>query len=200
MPKQTFLNLPIDKQETLINSAMREFSRAPLHEATIANIVKHAGISRGSFYQYFEDKEDIFFFILEKHTEKNHEKFISLLKENDGDLIDALIKMYKLMLNAFHTPDYRIYIKNVFLNMNHKIANTIINNEDLDNLINHRAEIIRFVNKDKLHITDEQELLHFLSVTDAITLLNLIQDFALELSFEESLQNYTAQINLLIKN
>ncbi len=58
MPKQTFLSLPEDKQNTLIQSAKKEFSRVPLHEASIANIIKDAGIPRGSFYQYFEDKEN----------------------------------------------------------------------------------------------------------------------------------------------
>jgi AcrR family transcriptional regulator len=57
MPKPTFFNLSTDKKENLIQAARREFSRAPLHEALISNIVKSAEISRGSFYQYFDDKE-----------------------------------------------------------------------------------------------------------------------------------------------
>ena len=70
MPKQTFINLPNDKKETLINAAMKEFSRAPLFEASISNIVKEAGIPRGSFYQYFEDKEDLYYFLLDEYSQR----------------------------------------------------------------------------------------------------------------------------------
>ena len=62
VPKPTFLNLSKEKQELLITAAKKEFSRVPLNGASISNIIKDAGIPRGSFYQYFEDKEDIFFF------------------------------------------------------------------------------------------------------------------------------------------
>lgn len=197
MPKQTFFNLPIDKQDKLINSATEEFSRAPLHEASISNIVKHAGIARGSFYQYFEDKDDIFFFILDKYAKQNDEMFISLLKENDGDLFDSLIEMYQEMLQAFQNPDSLVFIKNVFLNMNHKMIKALTQSRDLDKFKYRRSEAIHFINIKKLNIAHEQELFHILKITDAVTLQNFIQHFALELSFEESLQNYTSEINLL---
>ncbi|MEH7746974.1 TetR/AcrR family transcriptional regulator, partial [Neobacillus drentensis] len=39
MPKQTFFNLTNEKQRSLINAAKKEFSRVPLHEASISNII-----------------------------------------------------------------------------------------------------------------------------------------------------------------
>ncbi|BAQ09982.1 transcriptional regulator [Bacillus sp. OxB-1] len=199
MPKQTFFNLPIDKQEMLIDAAMIEFSRAPLHEATISNIVKHAGIARGSFYQYFEDKEDLFFYLLEKYTEQNEAKYISLLQENDGDLFEATIQIYQFMLQAFQNQEHRVFIENAFLNMNHKIVKSMTNNEDLEKFINRRPEMIRYIDQNKLNITEERELYHVLKIIDSVTLQNLIQNFALELTFEESLQNYVTEIDLLKK-
>ncbi|MCU5751761.1 TetR/AcrR family transcriptional regulator, partial [Bacillus cereus] len=71
MPKQTFFNLEREKKELLIQAAMKEFSRVPLFEASISNIIKDAGIPRGSFYQYFEDKEDVFFFLLNDHSKRD---------------------------------------------------------------------------------------------------------------------------------
>ncbi|MCQ6349569.1 TetR/AcrR family transcriptional regulator, partial [Bacillus cereus] len=95
MPKQTFFNLEREKKELLIQAAMKEFSRVPLFEASISNIIKDAGIPRGSFYQYFEDKEDVFFFLLNDHSKRDNEKFISILKENEGDLFDSYIELYQ---------------------------------------------------------------------------------------------------------
>ncbi len=65
MPTQTFLNLPKDKQERILNAAIEEFSQRNVQEANIANIVSAAGISRGSIYQYFENKEDMYVYIFD---------------------------------------------------------------------------------------------------------------------------------------
>ncbi len=199
MPKQTFFNLPQDKQETLIDSAVKEFSRVPLNEASISNIVKQAGIARGSFYQYFEDKDDLFFFILEKYAKQNEERFISLLQENDGDLFDSFKGMFRGMLTDFQNQDYGMFIKNAFLNMNHKVENTIAKNVNMDDAKCRRIEHLDLINRDKLNIEDEQELFHVVRIILAITFQNLIQNFALELSFEESLQNYTIEIDMIKK-
>ena len=66
MPKQTFYNLSTEKQKKIIKSARKEFSGVPLAEASIQKIVQDADIARGSFYQYFEDKEDLFEYIVEE--------------------------------------------------------------------------------------------------------------------------------------
>ena len=51
MPKQTFLNLPKDKKQKILEAAKNEFSRVSVTEASINNIVTEANIARGSFYQ-----------------------------------------------------------------------------------------------------------------------------------------------------
>lgn len=60
MPKDTFNNLPIEKQNILFNACVKEFSTVPYSQASINQIIKHANISRGSFYQYFNDKWDAY--------------------------------------------------------------------------------------------------------------------------------------------
>ena len=44
MPKQTFFHLPEEKKKRLLEAARVEFSRVPLKDASIANIVKIAEI------------------------------------------------------------------------------------------------------------------------------------------------------------
>ncbi len=68
MPSSTFLNLPAEKQEKLLEAATREFSHRPFNEASINQIIKEAGIPRGSFYMYFQDKEDLFRYLLKGYV------------------------------------------------------------------------------------------------------------------------------------
>src|SRR5699024_12234945 len=101
MTKQYMYKLSEEKQETLIQDSKNELSRVPLNEASIANIVKNAHIPRGSFYQYFDDKEDAFFYLLELETKANREKFIFLLKQTEGDVAETFIALFKHMLIKF---------------------------------------------------------------------------------------------------
>lgn len=64
MPKQTFLNLPQEKRDNIINAAVDEFSEYGLENASTNRIVENSRISKGSFYQYFEDKQDVFMYLL----------------------------------------------------------------------------------------------------------------------------------------
>lgn len=64
MPKETFLNLDSEKQNIVFNACVKEFSLAPFSQTSINQIIKNANISRGSFYQYFQDKEDCYMYVL----------------------------------------------------------------------------------------------------------------------------------------
>jgi AcrR family transcriptional regulator len=60
MPKQTFHNLPEEKKSVIINAAVEEFAGHGYKGASINRIVANSEISKGSFYQYFHDKLDVF--------------------------------------------------------------------------------------------------------------------------------------------
>lgn len=64
MPTTTFFNLPPPKREKLLRAAVAEFARRPCGEVSINRIIQAAEIPRGSFYQYFADKTDLFRHVL----------------------------------------------------------------------------------------------------------------------------------------
>ncbi|PFR36572.1 TetR/AcrR family transcriptional regulator [Bacillus cereus] len=199
MPKQTFFNLASEKKEALIQAAMKEFSRVPLFEASISNIIKDAGIPRGSFYQYFEGKEDVFFFLLDEYSKRDNEKFISILKEKDGDLFDAYIELYQYMLTKFQNLENRNFFRNAFLNMNYKVENTLTRNVNEENYKSRLSEIMGLINTEKLNIIEEGEIFHIMKIIMMVTFQNLIQSFAKEIPFDESVKNYALELSLLKK-
>lgn len=199
MPNQTFFHLSKDKQDTLIQAAKKEFSRVPLHEASIANIIKDAGIPRGSFYQYFEDKEDLFFYLLNNLAQINNERTISLLKEKKGDLFETSIVSYQHMIMGFRNPGNKNLFKNAFLNMNYKLEKTIANDIYEESQRSQYLETIKLINTQNLNIKDEPELHQVIKIIWAVTFQNLIQLFVKDLTDEEALNNYVKQIELLKK-
>lgn len=64
MPTQTFFNLEKDKQQRVYNALLTEFTEYPLEKVSIKRIVLDAKIPRGSFYQYFTDKDDALRYII----------------------------------------------------------------------------------------------------------------------------------------
>lgn len=69
MPKPTFFNLPELKRNRIIEAAIIEFSNNSYDLASINRVVEQSEISKGSFYQYFEDKEDLYVYLLESSIE-----------------------------------------------------------------------------------------------------------------------------------
>lgn len=66
MPKPTFFNLPDEKRQSILEIAIEEFAENDYQSASISRMVARLGIAKGSFYQYFEDKDDLYFHVLEK--------------------------------------------------------------------------------------------------------------------------------------
>jgi AcrR family transcriptional regulator len=60
MPSTTFFALPTERRERLVREAIAEFSEKPYAEASLSQIAARSRIPKGSFYQYFEDKLDLY--------------------------------------------------------------------------------------------------------------------------------------------
>ncbi len=86
MPTSTFYRLPEEKRSRLMNEVWKEFTRVPYTEASINRIIFGAKIPRGSFYQYFLDKNDLYFYLIDLIRDR----FLVLLDEvmvrTQGDL------------------------------------------------------------------------------------------------------------------
>lgn len=64
VPTQTFFNLPDTKRQAIIDIAIDEFAEHGFKNASISRMVASAGIAKGSFYQYFTDKEDLLLYLI----------------------------------------------------------------------------------------------------------------------------------------
>ena len=94
MPTATFLNLPPEKQERLMDAASREFASKPYNEASINRIIQEAGVPRGSFYMYFQDKEDLFRYLVQGYLDQMTMVLEEALVRQGGDVFAALLYLY----------------------------------------------------------------------------------------------------------
>jgi len=73
MVKNTFLNLPPEKKARITKALLTEFSRVPLSQAQVSNIIKEAQIARGAFYKYFTDITDAYDYLYQLALKDLHQ-------------------------------------------------------------------------------------------------------------------------------
>jgi len=95
MPKQTFYNLEKDKKDRLIEACFEEFSLYTFTDASINRIIKNADISRGSFYQYFENKEDCYMEVLSMIAQEKYLLFKDIVQMESHSVFDDYLNMLK---------------------------------------------------------------------------------------------------------
>lgn len=94
MIKKTFYNLPYEKRKRITDAVIKEFMERPNEKVSINRIIKTAEISRGSFYQYFDDKVDLIEIITKTMFDESSNKTKEILKLSCGDLFVMYIKMF----------------------------------------------------------------------------------------------------------
>ncbi|RME83965.1 MAG: TetR/AcrR family transcriptional regulator [Caldilineae bacterium] len=95
MPKATFFNLPDEKRAAICRVAVEEFASHPYNKASINRIVKRAGIAKGSFYQYFESKKDLYLYILQQAGETKLAYLAPVMRNQEGhDFFRLLRELY----------------------------------------------------------------------------------------------------------
>lgn len=66
----TFERLQAEKKERFIEAFFKEFTLHKYDEASISRVLKELKIAKGSFYQYFSDKNALYFYLIQLCGEK----------------------------------------------------------------------------------------------------------------------------------
>ncbi|GGB40877.1 TetR family transcriptional regulator [Lentibacillus populi] len=88
---------------SLIEQGKILFSNFGFQKTSILEITKNVGIAPGTFYKFFNSKEDLYFVILEKEEEKIKEQYanVDIFKENQPK--KAIKSILQQMINTIET-------------------------------------------------------------------------------------------------
>ena len=92
--KDTFYKIPKEKQDRIIQSAVDEFAKHGYDISSIQNIIKKSEIPRGSFYQYFKDKEGIYYLIIKMITVEKMNFLKELMPMQDSMGVFDFLKVF----------------------------------------------------------------------------------------------------------
>jgi TetR/AcrR family transcriptional regulator len=93
-----FKNLKIEKQARIINAAMKEFVNSGYDKASTNEIVKEAQISKGSLFNYFKNKKDLYLFLIE-YSMNIIEEIYEKIDMKERDLFKKIHQVGMVKLN-----------------------------------------------------------------------------------------------------
>lgn len=95
-----FLNLKQEKQEKILEAAIREFADKGFEKASTNEIVKEAEISKGILFHYFQNKKNLFLFVYDHFMELCMDEFYKKVNMDERDIFIKLrqISSFKLEL------------------------------------------------------------------------------------------------------
>lgn len=170
MPKETFYRLPDEKRERIMAAAEREFLENSFEAASINRIIKEAAIPRGSFYQYFEDKKDIFLYIVNTHKNEAFGFVESFIKDSDGDVFSFMRKAIDFMISAECSEKgegmKRIFSQPWVFDM--IVSDTMKGKQEEANMP--KGIMFKYIDKNQLNVENDDELIALINIFASISL------------------------------
>lgn len=194
MPTSAFFNLSTSKKEEILKAAKEEFANNLYENASINKIIKSIDMPRGTFYLYFENKEDIYSYIFEDYVKTLDNVFIKNLKASNGNIFDMYIKTFDFVTNKSN-KEITTLINKFFLNINSKQLECAIPKKEKKNL---HEEIKKNINYDVIKL-DESEVYTLISILMPIFFHNVASVYRTPTYKDKIKEHYINQINIIKK-
>lgn len=197
MPSETFYNLPDEKRTRIIHAVYEEMCRVPFDELSINKIIQRAEIPRGSFYQYFADKEDLLSFMMEDFRDVVFKITKDTLVEVNGDIFEAFFQILKKMVEIGEQEHHCQVLKNVSFGMkiNHIQNVKILQKKGED----FTSEMYQMTDKSKLNINSLEDFREVVSLLGMLMWSSGLEIF-LDLSKKDEILRRAEKRIQMIKN
>lgn len=95
-----FFELKKEKQDRMINAALKVFAMQGYKHASTDDIVKEAGVSKGLLFHYFESKLGVYEFIYEYSVRYMVLELGTMVSRNETNLFDVMKQVEFARMNA----------------------------------------------------------------------------------------------------
>ena len=196
MPKITFFNLNIEKREKIKKAIINEFSKHTIAKASISNIVEEAQIPRGSFYQYFEDKEDALKYIIDEFIKIEKEEIKNSLKINNGDIFKTSIDIFKYVSKKSYSDRDMMLCHNIIQKLKEENVN-IFEGINCKSMYQANKDNGNIINTDILKINNEEDLKYMMKILTVVIRASIIDVITKKKSEEKAQEELQKQIEIL---
>ena len=119
---EKFFKLTQEKQEQIINSAVKVFSKSSYYHTSTLEIAREAGISKGLLFYYFKSKKELYIFLYEycvnlvleeikKNRNMEERDFFEILLQSQNVKCKLMKKyryIYEFIVNVYKENDQEV--------------------------------------------------------------------------------------------
>lgn len=123
-----FLNLEKEKQQRILNAAIKEFAQKGFKNASTNEIVKEAEISKGLLFHYFKNKKYLYLFLYDYCIELIVKEFYEKINLDEKDIFIRVRQMALLKYEIFKRhPEIYNFIMAAYFEDASEVKNDIEN-------------------------------------------------------------------------
>lgn len=195
MPKSTFLNLPNEKKQRLIEILLENFSARHISQVKVADIVEDMAMSRGAFYKYFEDLEDAYTYTIQYYSIQIHRDILKYISQNKQDFFQGIENYLAWCSELEQKSSYWQAI--CFLTRSDDFTNHQRTKPSAES--GRLKEWFKLLKANGFHITSEEEAISFLYFVMDLVINSLTDYIANDWTTDELLQDYRYKVKWLQK-
>jgi TetR/AcrR family transcriptional regulator len=200
-----FLKLKLEKQERIINAAMKEFAQKGFKTASTDMIVKEAAISKGALFHYFSNKKGLFLFLYDYAIDivKNE-----ILMKFNNDEKDIFVRRKQAMLLKIEVlkkhPEIYDFLTVAYVEDSSEVKSDLVNrNKKLiasgKGMLNEGIDTSKF--KESVDINKAVDIITWTIDGFINKETEIIKNFPLkELNYDEMLKELDIYLEMLKKN
>ena len=197
MIKRTFYNLPEQKRQRIIDAIVEEFSSSSTEKVSINRIVKAANISRGSFYQYFDDKVDLVEVLTKSFVDLSIEGANKALEYSNGDIFYTYEKLFEIITNFAQDKTQKVILKNLLRSLR---ANDDLVSEYLLNRFNGFEELNKIAkqyNTDNLKFKSSEDVEYLSQILTQLLKNAIFNYFVIDVDYQTVKKTFLRKLEIV---
>ncbi|MFZ4452544.1 TetR/AcrR family transcriptional regulator [Salibacterium aidingense] len=112
---ELFENLEPKKKERILNAALEEFAENGYKRASTNKIVRQAGIGKGMLFYYFQNKQELYHYLLQYAMDIIMEEYFQRIDLSETDFVERLKQAAQVKMQCFSRHPHIFNFMGTFL-------------------------------------------------------------------------------------
>lgn len=201
MIKKTFYNLPEEKRQRVTEAIVDEFANVEDDKVSINRIVQKANISRGSFYQYFDDKLDLVEVLIRSYLNLVIDDLRRAIISSDGDIFYTFECIYDIIIGLSKDERNRKVLRNLISNI--RANNNLVSDYIVKRYIKQYKSIEEFINitdefsRKSFRFKSDEDLTYLQQILTSVLKNEIYNYYVFDSDPEETKQRYLRKLYII---
>jgi TetR/AcrR family transcriptional regulator len=123
---ESFLNLSMEKQNLIIDAALKVFGKHGYKKTSISDIASTAGISKAMIFHYFGTKKELYLYLVNTCVDSISTEVVEKFDDSITDFFDRILYTSKLKLSLMEKyPNVPSFIQSAYFENDEEVREEI---------------------------------------------------------------------------